>query len=144
MNGTTPDNSNNLDLSTLLPKNISPFLQSPERILFKSEQKTFGEAIAADIYDDLIGLIPLLGDLVGSGPRVVDAISDENILATAVHGVDLGLGLIPYPFGEILDIIVPANTILKAIKYVECLNKDSELNCAYPQGSIERLLIERV
>ena len=125
-----------------LKKIIKAVASSPERVFFKSEQKTFGESISADIYDDLIGIIPLLGDIVGSGPRVVDAISDENVLGVAVHGTDLVLGLIPYPFGEILDVLIPANTILKTIRYSEC--KDSAFNCLFPEGSIEREVIQYV
>jgi hypothetical protein len=122
------------------PKVVKDLFGAANRVLFESRQKTFVESIIADLYDDVIGIIPEIGDIIGSGPRIVDALAKQDVEATLVHSTDLIVGIF-YPVGYIIDLVVPGNTILKALEYYRCMEKDTQNNCLYPEGSVEKDLM---
>ena len=122
------------------PEIIKDVFKAANRILFESRQNTCGESILADIYDDIVGIIPEIGNIVGSGPRILDAMSKEDIEATLVHSTDLIAGLF-YPVGYFIDLVVPGNTILKSLSYYRCLEKDTKYNCLFPDHTIERSIV---
>jgi len=118
--------------------NFNPIVGSANRILFKSRQYTLGESILADIYDDIIGIIPFLGDLISYGNRVQDAIARDDTEAATIQGANFFTGLIP-EVGDAIDAFFPANTLLKTHEMFDCAKAGNKpLDCAFPEGSIER------
>jgi hypothetical protein len=122
------------DVADLFPK----LGASVERILFKARQKTFGEAVLADIYDNIIGFVPTVGTIIGNGPRVNDAVASKDIVAGTVHTADAALVELP-GVGMILDLVIPANTIVKAEEYLQCIQQGKKaFDCAFPKGAFDR------
>jgi hypothetical protein len=128
------------DAADLFPK----LGASIERIIFKARQHTIGEAIWADIYDNIVGFVPVAGTVIGNGPRINDAVASKDAVAGIVHAADAALVEIP-SVGMILDLIIPANLIVQADSYVRCMEKGGEpFDCFYPKGTFERDVIDMV
>lgn len=119
----------------------SKISKSVERVFLKSRQKTFVESISADVYDDIIGILPVVGDVIENGPRIADAVSSKDTLATIVHGADAVITIVP-GIGGVLNLLFPTNTILQIMEYGSCkASGESDIDCLFPDGSIERDLM---
>jgi hypothetical protein len=133
-------------VATLAAQDIIEFLKESinagNRVLFQSRQKSIGESIAADVYDDVIGFIPFVGDAISNVPRTAIAGSQADEEAIFLHGIDTIIGSIPV-IGDIIDIFLPANT---ALKLLECSRTNNKAECLVPADSFERktlALLER-
>lgn len=77
-------------------------------ILFESEQRTMGRAVAADLFD----VIPVIGDISN-----LFRVRHAGALETRPRGrvtrqtVDLLLGALPPPVGGVLDFLTPSGII---------------------------------
>jgi hypothetical protein len=129
-----PKKPDDLNLVLDSPSKIA---QSLDRITLKARQKTLGEAIIADLYDDLIGIVPIAGDALENGPRIGDAIQTKDNVAAIAHGTDALLTIVP-GIGTILNFI-PTNSLLKLMELTECNGELSD--CLFPEDSIERDII---
>lgn len=119
----------------------SDFSKSVDRILFRARQKTFGEAFIADSYDDVLAIVPVIGDIIGTGPRIIDASGTEDKEAGAVRAANSALGIIP-GIGFFLDLAFPASGIITWIDYTKCVGSGKDSNdCLFPKDTIERDLI---
>jgi hypothetical protein len=117
---------------------VQKFLQASKRALTSATQPTLSESIMADLVDDFIGYIPLIGDFVAETPRIIDAGAESNLLSLITHGIDFLVGLIPF-YGDIIDTLIPANTINKVANSIECINNGGDrLECISPTGTFER------
>jgi len=118
--------------------------RAADRILFRAHQKTFGEAFLADTYDDVLDFIPIVGDIVGSGPRLLDATASKDELATIVRTANSAVGIIPV-FGFFADLLFPASGIITYVDYQNCIkNGSSNEECLFPKETIERDIMELV
>jgi hypothetical protein len=137
---------------SLLPDQITSdvdgLIEAGNRILFAPRQNSIGEAIVADLYDDVIGIIPFIGDAVGNGSRTAIAKSHGDEEAAFFHGLDLILGVVP-EIGDVAGALLPANQILYMRKAPDCLGgskleRDKIMECMFPNDSLERMFIKRM
>lgn len=123
-------------------KFVTDFSRASKRVFFESRQKTFGEAFTADVYDDIVDIFPVLGDLVGTGPRLLDATDKNDKVAGTVRAANAALGAIP-GLGVVLDLLFPASGIITYLDYNDCLNSGkTQEECLFPEGSMEKDLME--
>jgi hypothetical protein len=137
-----PSFSDIVKLPERLDKYLTNASSAANRILFEARQKTFGEAFLADGYDDLLSLFPVFGDIIGEGPRLLDATSKSDKLAGTVRAANAAVGAIPV-FGFFLDLAFPASGIITYISYDSCKSKGgNNKDCLFPEGTVERDIME--
>lgn len=120
-----------------IPPPVHDFVDSANRVLFASTQNSLSESIAADLYDIAIGLVPILGDFVSNAPRVASATAQKDRVAQILHGTDFAIDLIP-GVGDIIDAILPANTILRIRDTQKCRQKGGDTySCLVQPDSFE-------
>lgn len=115
----------------------STFSRAVQRTLFEARQKTFGESIVADVYDDILDIFPVVGEIIGEGPRILDAAAKKDDVAIIAHTVDAAIGEIP-GIGFIIDLFLPVNTILRYSDYATCAQTNNTEECLFPPGTVER------
>lgn len=77
-------------------------------VLFESEQKTMGRAVAADLFD----VIPVIGDISNLfRVRHAGNLEDRPRGRVTRQTVDLLLGALPPPVGGALDFLTPSGII---------------------------------
>lgn len=95
------------------PKTVNDLMERTDQLFFGSTGKTLFDAVNADMVDNIVGLVPFLGDLFEL-PRVSDALkkSEDQYRGpkTLLFGLDTVIGIVPF-IGDAADILLPANTI---------------------------------
>lgn len=129
---------------TEIISDVQKFARATNRILFGARQNSLGESIAADIYDEVIGLIPFVGDIAANGSRATLAQANGDHAAAAAHGVDFAIGLVPV-IGDIADAFFPANTLLYAREMQKCHAGGKPVRqCLYKEDSLESTILSRM
>lgn len=114
------------------------WFDAANRVLFHARQNTIGEAVLADIWDVAIGIIPFVGDVIGNGQRVSNAVANNDRTAQILHGSDFIVDIVPI-IGDVLSALLPANTILKLQSASKC--NGNTYSCLVDKDSFDAKVI---